>query len=142
MNYLHQLEKVLETRFKLATMETYDTDRVVDLFTQLSRFSNKAIYMHLPGEGMHRLGAAHITLPRTRTPLEVLEHIDTTPHYGIYILRDFNDSLEDRKVIDKLKQIGASDKRRLVIMLSEYLDLPRELKPYTLRSKHRIKQAS
>lgn len=50
MNYLHQLEKILETRFKLATMETYDTDRVIDLFTQLSRFSNKAFYMHLPGK--------------------------------------------------------------------------------------------
>ncbi|MDZ7662746.1 hypothetical protein [Thiohalophilus sp.] len=142
MNYLHQLEKILETRFKLATMETYDTDRVIDLFTQLSRFSNKAFYMHLPGEGIHRLGAAHITLPHTRTPLEVLKHIDTTPHYGIYILRDFNDSLEDKQVIDKLKQIGAGDKRKLIIMLSEYLDLPTELKPYTLRSKHRIKQAS
>jgi len=142
MNYLQQLEKVLETRFKLATMETYDTDRIVDLFAQMNRFSNKAIYIYQPGEGMHRLGAAHIALPRTRTPLEVLEHIDTTPHYGVYILRDFNDSLEDRKVIDMLKQIGAGNKRLLVILLSEYLDLPMELKPYTLRSKHRIKQAS
>lgn len=70
MNYLQQLEKVLETRFKLVSIETYDTDRVSDLFTQLSRFSHKAFYMHQPEEGMHRLGAAHITIPRTRTPLE------------------------------------------------------------------------
>jgi len=45
-------------------------------------------------------------------------------------------------VIDMLKQIGAGNKRLLVILLSEYLDLPMELKSYTLRSKHRIKQAS
>ncbi|TDY02634.1 hypothetical protein [Thiohalophilus thiocyanatoxydans] len=142
MNYLQQLEKVLETRFKLATMETYDTDRVIDLFNQVNRFSNKAIYIYQAGESMHRVGAAHISLPHTRTPLEVLEHIDTTPHYGIYILRDFNSPLEDKKAVDKLKQIGTSNTRRLVILLSEYIDLPMELKPYTLRAKHRIKQAS
>ena len=141
MNYLQQLEKVLETRFKLVSIETYDTDRVSDLFTQLSRFSSKAFYMHMPGEGMHRLGAAHITIPRTREPMELLEHIDATPHFGIYILRDFNAALEDKKIIDKLKQIGAGNKRKLVILLSEYIELPLELKPYTLRSKHRIKQA-
>lgn len=142
MNYLQQLEKVLETRFKLASIETYDTDRVTEVFTQLSRFSHKAIYMHQQDEGMHRLGAEHITIPRTRTATEVLEHIDNTPHYGIYILRDFNTALDDRKIIAKLKQIATGNKNKLVILLSEYIDLPRELKPYTLRSKHQIKQAS
>ncbi|MFO8024036.1 hypothetical protein [Thiohalophilus sp.] len=142
MNYLQQLEKILDSRFKVVSIETYDTDRVSELFTQLSRFSNKAFYMHLPDEGLHRLGAAHITIPRTRTPLELLEHIENTPHFGIYILRDFRAALEDKKVVDKLKQIGAGDKRKVVILLSEYIELPRELKPYTLRSKHQIKQAS
>lgn len=142
MNYLQQLEKVLDSRFKLVSIETYDTDRVYDLFTQLSRFSNKAFYTHVPDEGMHRLGAAHITIPRTRTPQEVLDHIDNTPHFGIYILRDFNSALEDKKNVDKLKQIATGSKRKVVILLSEYIELPLELKPYTLRSKHQIKQAS
>ncbi|MCW9024618.1 MAG: hypothetical protein OQK73_08030, partial [Gammaproteobacteria bacterium] len=66
MEYLTQLEKILDSKYRLVTIETYDTDRVVDLFTQLSRFSNKAFYMALPEEGMHRLGAAHITIPRTQ----------------------------------------------------------------------------
>jgi len=142
MNYLQQLEKVLETRFKLLSIETYDTDRVNDLFTQMSRFSHKAIYMYLLNEGMHRLDAGHITIPRTRTPVEVLDYIDNTPHFGIYILREFNNALEDKKIIAKLKQIATGNKNRLIILLGEYIELPRELKPYTLRSKHQIKQAS
>lgn len=142
MNYLQQLEKVLESRFKLVSIETYDTDRVADLFTQLSRFSNKAFYMSFPNQGMHRLGAAHITIPRTQTANELLEHIDATQHFGIYILRDFNYALEDRKVVEKLKKIATGTARKVVIMLGEYVELPKELKPYTLRSKHQVKQAS
>ncbi|MGD8407794.1 MAG: hypothetical protein PVG13_08395 [Thiohalophilus sp.] len=142
MNYLQQLEKVLDTRYKLMSMETYDTDRVGEVLTLLGRFSHKPIYMHLQNEGMHRLGAEHITIPRTRSSMEVLEYIDKTPHYGIYILRDFNTALEDRKILNKLKQIATGSQRKLIIMLSEYIELPKELKPYVLRSKHQIKQAS
>jgi len=142
MNYLQQLEKVLETRYKLVTIETYDTDRVTDLLAEVSRFSNKAFYMCYPHQGLHRMGAAHITIPRTETPVDLLEHIDTTQHYGIYILRDFNHALEDPKAVQLLKKIGSGNSRKLVILLSEFIDLPKELKPYTLRSKHQIKQAS
>ncbi len=142
MNYLQQLEKILETRFKLVTIETYDTDRVNELFTELSRFSNKAFYMSYPNQGMHRIGAAHITIPRTESPVALLEHIDSTQHYGVYILRDFNEAMEDRKIVQLLKKIATGTSRKLVILLGEYIDLPKELKPYTLRSKHRLKQAS
>lgn len=142
MNYLQQLEKVLDTPYKLMSMETYDTDRVGEVLTLLGRFSHKPIYMHLPNEGMHRLGAAHITIPRTRTAHEVLEYIDKTPHYSIYILRNFNEALEDKKIVDKLRKIGTGSPRKLVILLSEYIELPPQLKPYVMRSKHQVKQAS
>ena len=142
MNYLTQLEKLLESKYRLVTMETYDTDRVVDLFTQLSRFSNKAFYMSQPNEGMHRIGASHITIPRTQTALEQLEHIKNAKHFGIYILRDFNYALEDKKVVAALKNIATESEPKVVIMLSEFIDLPLELKPFTLRSKHQMKQAS
>ncbi|HEB56561.1 MAG TPA: hypothetical protein ENI98_09695 [Gammaproteobacteria bacterium] len=141
MDYLGQLEKILESRYRLLTVETYDTDRVVDLFTQLSRFSNKAFYMSQPNEGMHRLGAAHITIPRSKTAKEQLEHIENTRHFGIYILRDFNYALDDPKIITQLKSIATGPDAKVIIFLSEFVDLPKELKPYTMRSKHQLKHA-
>ncbi len=141
MDYLGQLEKILESKYRLVSMETYDTDRVVDLFTQLSRFSNKAFYMSQPNAGMHRLGASHITIPRTQTARDQLDHIENTRHFGIYILRDFNYALEDRKIVARLKDIATSPDAKVVIFLSEFVDLPRELKPYTMRAKHQLKQA-
>ena len=139
MEYLTQLEKILDGKFRLVTIETYDTDRVVDLFTQLSRFSSKPFYMTLPNEGMHRLGASHIIIPRTKTAKEQLQHIENTRHFGIYILRDFNYALDDRNIVAQLKQI-ATGEAKVVIMLSEFVDLPKELKPFTMRSKHQLKR--
>ena len=142
MNYLTQLEDILDSNFKLFSMETYDTDRVIDILTQLSRFSNKAFYMSYPQEGLHRLGAAHITIPRTKTAKELLEHIDASPHYGVYILKDFNYALDDEKAIELLIKIATGDARKAVLMLSEYIELPRSLKPYTMRAKHQVKNTA
>ena len=139
MDYLQHLEKILESKYRLVSIESYDTDRVHDLFVQLSRFSNKAYYVAEPGEGMHRIGASHITIPRTATATEQLEHINKNKHYGLYILRDFSDALQEKANIKLLKEIGTSRDPKCVIFLSEYIDLPRELKPYTMRSKHQMK---
>jgi len=109
MDYLHQLEKILESKYRIITIESYDTDRVLDLFIQVSRFSNKAFY--------------------------------NAKHYGVYILRDFDEELEKKPNIALLKEIATGSTPKVVILLSEYLNIPRELKPYVLRSKHQLKKA-
>jgi hypothetical protein len=44
-------------------------------------------------------------------------------------------------VIGLIKRILAGDIEKVIILLGEYIDLPKELKPYTLRSKHQMKKA-
>jgi len=141
MNYLTQLEQMLESGYRLVSIETYDTDRVSDLFTQLSRFSNKAYYMSEPDASMYRIGASHIAIPRTQDTTDLLEHIDGSQHFGIFILRDFNHALENKENVKLLHKIATSDIDKVVLLLSESLDLPKALKPYTLRSKHQMKKA-
>lgn len=142
MIYQQQLEKVLEMKHRLIAIETDDPERVVDLFTDLARFSNKAFYMNQNDEGLHRIGSSHITIPRTQLAKDLLEHIEAVPHFGVYILRDFNSALDDPQVISVFKRIIAGDAEKVVILLGEYIDLPNDLKLYTLRSKHQMKQAS
>ena len=142
MIYQKQLEKILEMKHRLIAVETDDPERVVDLFTELARFSNKAFYMNKNNEGLHRLGSSHITIPRTQIAKDLLEHIEAVQHFGVYILRDFNSALDDPQVIAVLKRIIAGDAEKVIILLGEYIDLPKDLKPYTLRSKHQMKQAS
>lgn len=141
MNYLTQLEQMLESGYRILSIETYDTDRVADLFTQLSRFSNKAYYLSSPKSSMYRIGASHIAIPRTQNAKDLLEHIDGSQHFGVFILRDFGQSLEETENVKLLHKIATSDIDKVVLLLSESIELPKALKPYTLRSKHQMKKA-
>ncbi|MBI3562283.1 MAG: hypothetical protein HY080_11290 [Gammaproteobacteria bacterium] len=140
MNYLDQLDQMLDANFRLVSIETYDPERVIDLFTQLSRFSNKAFYMWEDNAGLHRIGASHIKIPRTVIPKELLDHVDGCKHFGVFILRDFNKALGDEKTIQMLMRIAAGDVNKVVVLLSDFIDLPAALKPFTLRSKHQMRQ--
>lgn len=141
MNYLDQLDQMLDANFRIVSIETYDPERVADLFTQLSRFSNKAFYLWQPDKGLHRIGASHITIPRTTSARELLTHIESSKHFGVYILRDFNQSLEDDKNVQTLMKIASSDDDKVIVLLSDFIDLPKGLGPFTLRSKHQMRQA-
>ena len=141
MNYLDQLDQMLDANFRIVSIETYDPERVATLFTQLSRFSNKAFYLWDEAEGLHRIGASHIKIPRTATARELLAHIESSKHFGVYILRDFNGPLADEKHIQQLLKIASGDVNKVVVLLSDFIDLPKSLKPFTLRSKHQMRQA-
>lgn len=141
MNYLDQLDQMLDANFRIVSIETYDPERVADLFTQLSRFSNKAFYLWEDTEGLHRIGASHIKIPRTANARELLAHIESSKHFGVYILRDFNEFLADEKHIQSLLKIASGEINKVVVLLSDFIDLPKSLKPFTLRSKHQMRQA-
>lgn len=141
MNYLDQLDQMLDANFRLVSIETYDPERVTELFTQLSRFSNKAFYLWEANEGLHRIGASHIKIPRTVDPRELLNHIEGSKHFGVYILRDFNAALENDKHVQTLMKIASGEIDKVVVLLSDFIDLPKGLKPFTLRSKHQMRQA-
>lgn len=139
MDYLQQLDKMFDATYRLVTIETDDPQRVEELISQLSRFSNKAYYHARSGQGMVRFGAAHIEIPRTREPNDLLTHIEASRHFGVYILQDFQPALENRAIVKQLKAIIHGEIDKVVVLLSEHIDLPAELKPHTLRSKHQLR---
>lgn len=140
MEYLNQLEKMLESGHRIITMESYEVDRVCDLLLELSRFSSKPYYLAQPEQAMHRLGASHIGIPKTLNPEDLLEHIEATQHFGIYILRDYAEILDDDDLVEDLINIATGDSHKVVILIAEHLKLPVQLKPYAVRSKHQMKE--
>ncbi len=140
MEYLNQLEKMLESGHRIITMESYEVDRVCDLLLELSRFSSKPYYLAQPEQAMHRLGASHIGIPKTRNPEDLLEHIEATQHFGIYILRNYAEVLDADDLVEDLINIATGDTHKVVIMIAEHLKLPDKLKPYAVRSKHQMKE--
>lgn len=140
MEHLNQLEKMLESGHRLIMMETYEVDRVCDLLLELSRFSSSPYYIAQPEHPMHRLGSSHIGIPRTNKPQDLMEHIEASQHFGIYILRDYTEILDDGDMVEDLISVATGDSHKVVVMIAEYIKLPSQLSPYVVRSKHQMKE--
>ena len=141
MTYLNQLEKMLESGTRVITMESYEVDRVCDLLLELSRFSSKPYYLAQPEKPMYRLGASHIGIPRTNTHEDVMEHIEASQHVGIYILQSYTEILDDTDMVEDLISNATCEIHKVVLIISEHIKIPKELKPYVARSKHQMKKA-
>lgn len=139
MEYLNQLERMLESGHRLISMESYEVDRVCDLLLELSRFSSKPYYLAQPEKAMHRLGASHIAIPRTQKPDELMEHIEASQHFGIFILRNYTEILDDEDLVEDLINVATGDVHKIVVMVAEHIKLPSQLKPFAVRSKHQMK---
>lgn len=141
MEYINQLERILESEHRIITMETYDVTRICDMLLQLSRLNTKPYYLAEPKQAMYRLGASHIGIPKTQKPEDLLEHIEATGYFGVYILKNYAEILEDNDLVEDLVNIATGDTHKVVILVAEHLQLPSLLKPYTVRSKHQMKEA-
>ena len=139
MTYLNQLEKMLESGNRVITMETSEVDRVCDLILELSRFSAKPYYLTQPETAMYRLGASHIGIPRTNTPEDLMEHIEASQHFGIYVLRNYTEILDDGDLVEDLISIATGDVHKVVVMIAQHIKVPNNLKPYVARSRHQMK---
>lgn len=140
MENLTQLEKMLESNHRIITMETYEVERVCDLLLEISRFSSKPYYLAQPEQPMYRLGASHIGIPKTKTPEDLMEHIEATQYFGIYILRDYTEILDDEDLVEDLINIATSETHKIVVIVAEHITLPTELAPYAVRSIHQMKE--
>ena len=139
MKHLNQLEKMLESGHRIITMKSSEVDRVCDLLLELSRFSPNPYYLAQPEQAMYRLGASHIGIPKTQKAVDLMEHIEATQYFGIYILRDYSEILDDTDMVEDLISIATGDIHKIVVMVAEYIKLPEQLKPYVVRSKHQMR---
>ena len=142
MEYLTQLEKIIESGHRLITVESDEVDRVCNLLLELSRFSTKPYYMAQPQQAMYRFGASHIGIPRTQMMAGVIEHIEASKHFGIFILRSYAEVLENEEMVKKLISIATADTHKIIIMVDKNITLPNKLMPFVVRSKHKMKNTA
>jgi len=138
--YLNPLEKMLDSDYRIIAMESYEVDHVCELFLELSRLSKKPFYLAQPEQPLFRLGASHISIPKTKLPEDLMEHIESSQHFGIYILRSYTEILEDEDIVEDLINIATGDTHKIVVMVAEHIKLPAQLKHYAVQSKHQRKE--
>ena len=134
MEERHSLEQVINSDHRIALLEGENTEHFVGLFKRLTLTTGRAVYDWNPEHGLYRLGIEHIFIPRTRTPADVLAYISSSRHYGIYLLRTFDEAV-NKPAVERLllklaeKQDGV---RRLVFLMGQKLALPASLAPYSV----------
>lgn len=126
MDEKQHLEQIVDSDYRVAAIETRDAEPVVARFKRLTLTTGRAVYDWSPDNGLYRLGIEHIFIPRTRVPVDVLAYITSSRHYGIYLLRSFDEALTkpavERQLVKLIeKQDGV---RRLVLVVGDNVRLP------------------
>ncbi len=132
------LAKVIESDFRLATLETANPDRVFDVFKRLTLTTGRAIYGWSPDNGLYRLGTERIFIPQTRSVGDALSYIAASRHYGIYLMQDLGNSLAKPSVQRAISRILDKEDgvRRLVVIVEEHCQIPDELVDDVVRIRH------
>jgi len=141
MDATRTLQRVIDSNYRIAALETGETERLLALFKRLTLTTGRAVYHWTGDSGLYRLGVEHIFIPRTRAPSEVLSYISASRHYGIYLLQDFANALPKASVQRALHEIHARDDdvRRLGLVLGGSIEMPEGLRGRTAMIRHNVR---
>ena len=137
------IAQLVDLDYRLASIESPEPERIVELFRRLNAATGRAIYIWRYESGLFRLGAEQISIPRTGQPNDVLTYIAASKHYGAYVLTDFADYFEDNKPLtEKVESLISPDNpvHRQLIMLSNFNALPISLDVQSVKIRHSMKQ--
>lgn len=132
MDEKQNLEQIIDSDYGVAVLDTANPVELVSHLKRLTLTTGRAVYDWSSENGLYRLGIEHIFIPRTRAPIDVLAYITSSRHYGIYLLRDFNEAL-GRPSVERqlLKLLEKKDGvRRLVCLIGKSNQLPAAIIPH------------
>ena len=131
---LQVIEKLVNSAPPLVSFEATNLDRVHDLFKSLSLSHSVPFYQWSAEDGLHRMGARHIIIPRTRQPEHLLDYLSTLRHPGIFLLPNFASLLKDRRLLTQFKQILTQEgTAKTLILIDKEVILPEILQPLAQR---------
>jgi len=138
---LDSINKLTEQNYPIVYFETLQSVHIVELFKNLSLASSKAIYHWQPETGMYRMDAQHIMIPRTVEPEDLLKTIHSMAHFGVFVLSNFSEYIQDRKIVDLLKNISSmhSVNPKMVILLGSKMDISGDLRPSVAHIRHTLR---
>lgn len=131
---LQIIENLVNAAPPLVSFETASVDRALDLFKSLSLTHGSPFYQWSVEDGLHRLGASHIIIPRTRQPEHLIEYINTLQHPGIFLLPSFAELLSNKVLFEQFKKmLASSSKDKTIVLIDAEIELPDGLIAYTQR---------
>ncbi len=126
------LEVLINSRYPLIAVETYEEERVEDMLKALSASLGIPLFLWTVTEGLKRSGLDN-SLYDTQQPLKALSNIASMKGEGIYLMKDLHRYLHEVEVVRKLLDLSklTSWYRRAIILSAPHIDIPPELEKIT-----------
>ena len=138
MACLKALQKLTDSNYRLAAIETVDNERILEMFKRFNMETGWAVYEWDSAHGLNRLGFEHIFIPKTKSPKEIIKYILNARHFGIYLLFDYSRHLDDKETEEILSKIALKNDgiRRLVVFIDTNVHFSDRLKSMSVKIQH------
>ena len=137
MSDLNDLRMLLDSRYPIVVIETWEEPRALDLIRRLGMKEGRPVFAWTSVDGMRRLEFDDVPSQKhTVEPEAVLGQIRGTSQPGIYALCDIHPFLKDEpKNVRLLKEIALHHERlqHSLVLISHQFDIPPEIRRYSAR---------
>jgi hypothetical protein len=129
------LDRIIESDWRIALVDTAAPETLMEQCKRITLTTGRAIYGWNPDNGLYRLGVNHIFIPRTRTAMDVLSYINSSRHYGIYLLGGLGDALGKPAVERQLVNLATRSDgvRRLLLITGHGEEISPALEAHAVR---------
>jgi AAA+ superfamily predicted ATPase len=128
MESMHDIEVLISSGHRLIVLETEREGCFIDGFRRLAKRSNRAFFQWTVTHGLLRLADGYDTQVINKDINQLFAQIQSTQASGVYILVDFHHQLVEPVAIRHIKDVLIHSPQHSLILLSQKLDLPEELK--------------
>ncbi len=129
MHSLHDLEILLHKDKRLIVIETEREGCFIGGFNELARRASKPFFLWSLTKGLTRLAPGYEAQKLNGDYKNLLAQIVATQVPSVYILVDFHPFLEEHLAVRYIKDT-LNDTEHSIILLSQSIDLPQELRGY------------
>ena len=126
---LKDLKLLIKSQTPVIMIESHEEQRVVQLCKELSRELTLSLFKWTVTSGLRRVEHGFTPQKFNSEPRELLQHIKTSSHAGIYLLLDFHPYLDDPVNLRLIREIAQNHQSMPdhLILLSPHIELPKEL---------------
>lgn len=128
MQVLKDLELLINSRYPLIAVETYEEERVEAALQQIALRLGVPLFVWTITEGLKRIGLNN-PIYDTHHPLKALNNLAALKNEGIYLFKDLHRYLGEAEVVRRLQDLSRSfaKDRRAIVLSAPHIDLPPEL---------------
>lgn len=128
MDILKDLELLINSRYPIIAVETYEEERVEEALQQIATRLSIPLFVWTVTEGLKRIGIDN-PIYDTQHPIKALNNLAAIKNEGIYLFKDLHRYLQEAEVVRKLRDLSWSFARdlRAIVLSAPHIDLPPEL---------------